>query len=62
METHSHQPTAVILQFPVKGRATARTFPDAQRTVEDQRWSKICAAALDGCWYHDEAVRDAGLH
>jgi Protein of unknown function (DUF2735) len=50
------------LQFPLKGRAAGKIFMDLPKSAEDQRWSKVCAAALDGCWYHDEAVRDADLH
>jgi Protein of unknown function (DUF2735) len=58
----THQQSAIILQFPIKGRSSVQNFRDMSKSAEDQRWSKVCAAALDGCWYHDEAVRETDLH
>jgi hypothetical protein len=50
-----HRESAKIYQFPVK--AGASRFERARRLeLEAQR---VCDAALDSCWYHEEAVRDA---
>ncbi len=58
MATQFYRESAKIYQFPVKafkrggdrkGLAAVPTFDEAD----------ICVAALDNCWYHDEAVREA---
>ena len=46
--------SAEIIPFPVRsGRRKAETGKVAGDTV-----AQLAAAALDTCWYHDEAVRD----
>lgn len=41
--------SAKIYQFPIKRMKL--------RLAEKQAEVDYCAAALDNCWYHDEAVR-----
>ncbi|MET3585461.1 hypothetical protein ABID21_001570 [Pseudorhizobium tarimense] len=41
--------SAKIYQFPIKRMSL--------RSAETQPPADYCAAALDSCWYHDEAVR-----
>ncbi|AFL50128.1 hypothetical protein ABIE78_004080 [Sinorhizobium fredii] len=58
MATSFHGKTATILQFPtrISRKAEDRHF-EAQRKAELAS-SDVCAAAIDGCWYHEEAVRE----
>lgn len=51
-----HRESAKIYQFPVKAAAANRFERTRRLELEAQR---VCDAALDSCWYHDEAVRDA---
>ena len=55
MATESQRETATIYTFPARGRfageagRAATTSQNVQREVE---------SAVDGAWYHDEAIRD----
>jgi hypothetical protein len=58
MNTHTEQRTAKIYQFPVP---SARAAADRRRSAEvavEAMSERICDA-LDNCWYHDAAVRQA---
>ncbi|OJT96149.1 MAG: hypothetical protein BGN83_11095 [Rhizobium sp. 63-7] len=58
MDTGLHQQTAKIYQFPLRGR---RRFDDVRAALmSDLEKFEMAPAVVDTCWYHDEAVRDAG--
>ncbi|MGO7481031.1 glutamine synthetase translation inhibitor GstI [Rhizobium ruizarguesonis] len=57
MPTGFHRESATIYQFPVKAIRTANRFERA-RPMEREA-AEVCDAALDSCWYHDEAVRES---
>lgn len=59
MATRHMQGSAKILQFPVRMRTNVNTMADKAKSPEDLRWMHICEAALDGCIYHEAAVREA---
>ncbi len=50
-----HRESATIYQFPIKA-VQARSRFERFRTMEREA-AGVCDAALDSCWYHDEAVR-----
>jgi hypothetical protein len=57
MATSFHGKSATILQFPTRvPRRGEERRSDAQWKT-DPAASEVCAA-IDGCWYHEEAVRD----
>jgi hypothetical protein len=58
MNTDTFQGTATIYQFPVLAR---RAVADRQRSAEAavEAMSQRILDALDNCWYHDTAVRQA---
>jgi hypothetical protein len=58
MATHMMQASAKILQFPVRMRPYFPMDADKLKSAEDLRWMRKCEAALDGCIYHEDAVRD----
>ncbi|WOS66361.1 DUF2735 domain-containing protein [Sinorhizobium fredii] len=58
MATSFHGKTATIYQFPTRiSRKAEERRSEAQRNA-DLISSDVCAAAIDGCWYHEEAVRE----
>ncbi|MEI1246709.1 glutamine synthetase translation inhibitor GstI [Rhizobium aouanii] len=57
MPTGFHRESATIYQFPVKAIRNANRFERAR--LMEREAADVCDAALDSCWYHDEAVRDA---
>ncbi|NNH80483.1 glutamine synthetase translation inhibitor GstI [Rhizobium laguerreae] len=57
MPTDFHRESATIYQFPVKAIRNANRFERAR--LMEREAADVCDAALDSCWYHDEAVRDA---
>ena len=56
MPTGFHRESATIYQFPVKPPRAASLFERAK--LMEREAADICDAALDSCWYHDEAVRE----
>jgi hypothetical protein len=48
--------SATIYQFPIKAVRVPNRF-ERLRMMELEAAS-VCDAALDSCWYHDEAVRE----
>jgi hypothetical protein len=57
MTTQFHRETATIYQFPKRPVRRNGFVPSAAPTVELEP-SDICYAALENCWYHEEAVRE----
>ncbi|KAF5882978.1 DUF2735 domain-containing protein [Rhizobium sophorae] len=57
MPTGFHRESATIYQFPVKAIRNANRFERAR--LMEREAADVCDAALDSCWYHDEAVRDS---
>ncbi|MGO8188647.1 glutamine synthetase translation inhibitor GstI [Rhizobium leguminosarum] len=57
MPTGFHRESATIYQLPVKAIRNANRFERAR--LMEREAADVCDAALDSCWYHDEAVRDA---
>ncbi|MCA1367419.1 DUF2735 domain-containing protein [Bradyrhizobium sp. BRP14] len=58
MATSFHGKSATILKFPTRiPRKADERRSDVQRKG-DIASSDVCAAAIDGCWYHEEAVRE----
>ncbi|API50699.1 glutamine synthetase [Rhizobium leguminosarum] len=57
MPTGFHRESATIYQFPVKAIRNANRFERAK--LMEREAADVCDAALDSCWYHDEAVRDS---
>ncbi|MBY5789386.1 MULTISPECIES: glutamine synthetase translation inhibitor GstI [Rhizobium] len=57
MPTGFHRESATIYQFPVKAIRNANRFERAR--LMEREAAGVCDAALDSCWYHDEAVRDS---
>ncbi|ACE92210.1 glutamine synthetase translation inhibitor [Rhizobium phaseoli] len=57
MPTGFHRESATIYQFPVKPTRAASRFERTRRMEREA--ADVCDAALDSCWYHDEAVRDS---
>ena len=58
MVTRHIQGSAKILQFPVRMRTNVNAIAEKPKSPEDLRWMHICEAALDGCNYHEAAVRE----
>jgi hypothetical protein len=58
MTTQFHRESAKIYQFPKRqfGRS-ASVAPPVELDPAD-----ICYAALENCWYHQEAVREEAEH
>lgn len=50
-----HRESATIYQFPVRAAQGPNRF-ERLRLMEREA-ADMCDAALDSCWYHDEAVR-----
>ncbi|QND42781.1 DUF2735 domain-containing protein [Rhizobium leguminosarum bv. viciae] len=57
MPTGFHRESATIYQFPVKAIRNANRFERAR--LMERETADVCDAALDSCWYHDEAVRES---
>ena len=57
MTTQFHRESAKIYQFPKRPFRHAGSLRDAAPAVELDP-SDICYAALEHCWYHEEAVRE----
>jgi hypothetical protein len=57
MPTGFHRESATIYQFPVKAIRNANRFERAR--LMEREAAAVCDAALDSCWYHDEAVRES---
>ena len=57
MPTGFHRESATIYQFPVKAIRNANRFERAR--LMEREAADVCDAALDSCWYHDEAVRES---
>ncbi|WP_164923987.1 DUF2735 domain-containing protein [Sinorhizobium fredii] len=58
MATSFHGKTATIYQFPTRiSRKAEERRSEGLRKAEFAS-SDVCAAAIDGCWYHEEAVRE----
>ncbi|MBW8786889.1 MULTISPECIES: glutamine synthetase translation inhibitor GstI [Rhizobium] len=57
MPTGFHRDSATIYQFPVKAIRNANRFERAR--LMEREAAEVCDAALDSCWYHDEAVRES---
>ncbi|MBB4235642.1 glutamine synthetase translation inhibitor GstI [Rhizobium esperanzae] len=55
MPTGFHRESATIYQFPVTPTRGANRFERAR--LMEREAAEVCDAALDSCWYHDEAVR-----
>ncbi|MGO8063868.1 glutamine synthetase translation inhibitor GstI, partial [Rhizobium johnstonii] len=55
--TGVHRESATIYRFPVKARRNANRFEHAR--LREREAADVCEAALDSCWYQDEAGRDA---
>ena len=59
MNMNTQQGTAKIYQFPVRSRgAVAGHREDA---VSKPLPQIACEAALDNCWYHDDAVKQSAV-
>jgi hypothetical protein len=59
MNTNTHQGTAKIYQFPTRSRT-----PVAEHRaggVIGAVSQSMCDAALDACWYHDDAVKQSAI-
>ncbi|MBY5337353.1 DUF2735 domain-containing protein [Rhizobium leguminosarum] len=57
MPTGFHRESATIYQFPVKAIRNPNRFERAR--LMEREAAEVCDAALDSCWYHDEAVRES---
>lgn len=57
MPTGFHRDSATIYKFPVKAIRNANRFERAR--LMEREAAEVCDAALDSCWYHDEAVRES---
>ncbi|WEX90392.1 DUF2735 domain-containing protein [Sinorhizobium garamanticum] len=49
-----HRRSATIYPFPAKPFRRAENRREEKPDLDAQ---DICAAAIDGCWYHEEAIR-----
>jgi len=58
MNVNTHQGTAKIYQFPVLARRAAVERQRSAQAVVEAMSQNMCDA-LDNCWYHDMAVRQA---
>jgi hypothetical protein len=54
--THEQRPSAKIYQFPVRQRIQSAKAQELARIQSIMAMPKAAAAALDGAWYHEEAV------
>jgi hypothetical protein len=59
MNTDTHQGTAKIYQFPIRSRPTVSGQRAATGVAGGAVTHSICDTALDACWYHDDAVKQA---
>ena len=68
MITSSNPETAMILRFPARPQNATGSHPDGMAGVsaavipfpgtrQPAPEEVLCAAALDNCWYHDEALK-----
>ncbi|MDK1385263.1 DUF2735 domain-containing protein [Sinorhizobium sp. 8-89] len=46
--------SATIYPFPAKPLRRVENRRDEKADLDTQ---DVCAAAIDGCWYHEEAIR-----
>ncbi|NRP72373.1 hypothetical protein ILFOPFJJ_03271 [Ensifer psoraleae] len=46
--------SATIYPFPAKPLRRVDNHRDEKADLDTQ---DVCAAAIDGCWYHEEAIR-----
>lgn len=53
--------SAKIYQFPAGGRAGLSIQNDAERRDETVAMKQPKIVLGGGCWYHDEAMKDAGV-
>jgi len=58
MDTNTYQGTAKIYQFPVRSKQAVANSRWSVEAVAESMPQHICDA-LDNCWYHDAAVRQA---
>lgn len=58
MTTQFHRESAKIYQFPTNHIRRSAFRSDVAPAVEFAA-SDICYEALENCWYHEEAVRQA---
>ncbi|MGD9510044.1 MAG: DUF2735 domain-containing protein [Geminicoccaceae bacterium] len=54
--TREQRPSARIYQFPVRQRVQSAEAQELARIQSIMALPKAAAAALDGAWYHAEAV------
>jgi hypothetical protein len=54
MDTTVNRSSATIYQFPVRERPLLRRRSE----TDSQSPARICAAAIDSGWYHDDAIHD----
>jgi hypothetical protein len=58
MATSFYGKSATILKFPTRIPRKAEERRSEIQRKGDIASSEVCAAAVDGCWYHEEAVRE----
>ncbi|WP_026187187.1 DUF2735 domain-containing protein [Ensifer sp. BR816] len=58
MATSFQGKTATIYQFPTHISRKAEDRRSEVQRKASLASSEVCAAAIDGCWYHEEAVRE----
>nr|WP_329605572.1 DUF2735 domain-containing protein [Rhizobium alarense] len=53
MRVGFYRESAQIIPFPLK-KSRFSAMEERERAIPD-----VCAAALDSCWYHSDAIREA---
>ena len=59
MKADTYQKTAQIIPFSSRIRDKNGKIVDSSRFATHEISTSVCAEALDGNWYHAEAIRDA---
>lgn len=56
MDTTTTRKSAKIYQFPIKDRAPREPLRHQAEPANYPGMTQACEAAIEGAWYHDEAV------
>ncbi|MDO6962745.1 DUF2735 domain-containing protein [Rhizobium alvei] len=59
MKANTHQGSAQIIPFPGRFRDGNRENREFSNFSDAKSTTQICAEALDGNWYHNDAIKDA---
>ncbi len=61
MSTDLHRGPAKIYQFPTRSRPALGGSRPGENPAAANLPSQLVAAACGSAWYHEEAIRDAGV-